>query len=122
MILIIKYKSVFNFFISMILGIFDCKVLITSSSESFLYKQLVKLGFKLQTHSNWHNFGILMTFRILSRISIWLLWYTTEQMSLGNCFDSTLLITTLETAICPSIDSPLASWYIFWAKHIVCSS
>ena len=48
MILIIKYKSVFNFFISMILGIFDCKVLITSSSESFLYKQLVKLGFKLR--------------------------------------------------------------------------
>jgi len=48
MILIFKYKSVFNFFISMILGIFNCKILITSSSESFLYKQLVKLGFKLR--------------------------------------------------------------------------
>ena len=48
MILIFKNKSVFNFIISPILSVFNCKVLIISSSKSFFFKQLEKLGFKFK--------------------------------------------------------------------------
>jgi hypothetical protein len=48
MILVFKKKSVFNFIISIILSVFDCKVLVISSSKSFFFKQLGKLGFKFK--------------------------------------------------------------------------
>ena len=47
MILVFKNKSVFNFIVSIMLSIFDCKILITNPSESFFFKHLKKLGFKL---------------------------------------------------------------------------
>lgn len=51
MILIFKEKSIFSCLVAIILGFFNCKVLITSSSSSILLRKLNKIGFKIQCKS-----------------------------------------------------------------------
>ena len=51
MIVILNKKSIFICFIARILTFFNCKVGITSSSESIFFQLLKKLGFKIHCKS-----------------------------------------------------------------------